>query len=113
MRLVPDTPEISVGRTLLVVARWTVAWIVAPCRIVYTTAEDDRAGFAYGTVEGHPEEGEESFHVERRSGGAVFFVVATYFRFADPIARLGGPVSGRIQARYTSRYLGGLAEAGG
>lgn len=33
----------------------------APCRVVYVVDEPDRVGFAYGTLDGHPERGEESF----------------------------------------------------
>src|SRR5690606_5612943 len=37
----------------------------APCRIVWTREEDRCAGWAYGTLPGHPESGEESFVVHR------------------------------------------------
>lgn len=33
----------------------------APCRVVYTVTESRRRGFAYGTLPGHPECGEEAF----------------------------------------------------
>ena len=35
----------------------------APCRVVYVVDEPDRRGFAYGTLPGHPETGEELFAV--------------------------------------------------
>ncbi len=35
----------------------------APCRVVYVIDEPDRRGFAYGTLPGHPESGEELFAV--------------------------------------------------
>ncbi len=46
------------------------AWIgpvrmTAPTRVVYVVDEPDRRGFAYGTLPGHPESGEELFLVER------------------------------------------------
>ena len=34
-----------------------------PCRVVYVVDEPDRRGFAYGTLPGHPESGEELFLV--------------------------------------------------
>jgi uncharacterized protein (UPF0548 family) len=34
--------------------------VTAPCRVVYTVNEPDRQGFAYGTLPGHPECGEEA-----------------------------------------------------
>lgn len=36
-----------------------------PCRVVYLIDESDRQGFAYGTLPGHPESGEETFVVQR------------------------------------------------
>lgn len=35
----------------------------APCRVVFVIDEADRRGFAYGTLPGHPETGEELFAV--------------------------------------------------
>src|SRR5689334_9671001 len=32
-----------------------------PCRVVYTVDDADHRGFAYGTLPGHPERGEEAF----------------------------------------------------
>ncbi|MEV5012000.1 DUF1990 domain-containing protein, partial [Streptomyces sp. NPDC055692] len=44
----------------------TLAGVVrAPCRVVWTEQEPRRAGWAYGTLPGHPECGEESFLVDR------------------------------------------------
>ncbi len=34
-----------------------------PCRVVYVVDEPDRRGFAYGTLPGHAESGEELFLV--------------------------------------------------
>jgi uncharacterized protein (UPF0548 family) len=33
--------------------------IRVPCRVVYVLDEPERRGFAYGTLPGHPESGEE------------------------------------------------------
>src|SRR5689334_3058628 len=41
--------------------------LAIPCRVVWTVTEPDRTGFAYGTLQGHPESGEESFIVTRES----------------------------------------------
>lgn len=37
----------------------------APCQVVYVLDEPDRQGFAYGTLPGQPESGEEAFVIER------------------------------------------------
>lgn len=78
-----------------------------PCRVVYVVDEPDRAGFAYGTLPGHPECGEESFVVERR-GDATTVVITAFSKPATMLARLEGPVSRRVQSVVTDRYLRAL-----
>jgi uncharacterized protein (UPF0548 family) len=77
----------------------------APCRVVYVLDDPDRKGFAYGTLPGHPECGEESFIVSLDADGTVRFDVTAFSRPARWFARLGGPVTGLIQRRVTWRYL--------
>jgi uncharacterized protein (UPF0548 family) len=94
----PDSVVIlRVGRRPLSVA--------APCRVVYVIDEADRQGFAYGTLPGHPESGEESFLIERRQDGSVEFTVAAFSRPASRIAKVGGPITTFVQRRMTDRYL--------
>jgi uncharacterized protein (UPF0548 family) len=106
-RVVPAATEIVVGETLLVALELVAVTMVAPCRIVYVTDEPARWGFAYGTLQGHPEQGEESFHVVR-TDGSVRFEVAAFSRPRHLLARAGGPVARQLQARVTRRYLAGL-----
>jgi uncharacterized protein (UPF0548 family) len=77
----------------------------APCRVVYVVDEPDRKGFAYGTLPGHPECGEESFIVSIDQDGMVEFVVTAFSRPARWFARLGRPLTGLIQRHVTWRYL--------
>jgi uncharacterized protein (UPF0548 family) len=79
--------------------------VVAPCRVVYVVAEDDRRGFAYGTLPGHPESGEEAFVVSRRSDGSVVLEVTAFSRPAHLVSRLGDPVIRQIQRWMTDRYI--------
>ncbi len=81
----------------------------APCRVVYTVAEPRRRGFAYGTLAGHPECGEEAFVVEHRDDGSVAFLVTAFSRPATLAARAAGPLGHLIQAYVTRRYLNALA----
>lgn len=81
-----------------------------PCRVVDVIDESDRAGFAYGTLPGHPEAGEELFVIERQGDGCLTFTITAYSRPATLLARLGGPVTSAIQARVTERYLRTLDE---
>ncbi len=77
----------------------------APVRVVYVVNEPTRQGFAYGTLPGHPERGEEAFIVELREDGAVTLTISAFSQPATLLARLGGPVSRGIQSRVTNRYL--------
>lgn len=77
----------------------------APVRVVYVIEEANRQGFAYGTLPGHPESGEEAFVVERRGDGTVTFTVTAFSRPATWLARLGGPLTRAVQSHATNRYL--------
>ena len=97
----------AVGATVAVAAPVGPLTAVAVCRVVAVVDEPDRFGFAYGTLPGHPERGEEAFIVERRNGRTTFAITA-FSRPAEALARLGGPITRRIQQSTTNRYLDGL-----
>jgi uncharacterized protein (UPF0548 family) len=65
-------------------------------------------GFAYGTLPGHPERGEEAFLVRRHHGAAVTFTITAFSRPASALARAAGPVGRGIQRRITGRYLSAI-----
>lgn len=105
MRIVADTDTPTVGGTVLVVVPVGPLHAVARCRVVAVVEEPDRVGFAYGSLPGHPERGEEAFLVECRPDGAVVFSITVFFRHARPLVRLGGPVASAVQRRFTRGYL--------
>jgi uncharacterized protein (UPF0548 family) len=81
----------------------------APCRVVYLIEEVDRRGFAYGTLPGHPESGEELFAVRfDPATGDVHAEVVAFSRHATWWSRLGSPVTALMQRVITSRYLTAL-----
>jgi uncharacterized protein (UPF0548 family) len=106
--LAPTEPEIAIGMDVIVALSIGPVSAVVPCRIVYVTDEDNSYGFAYGTLPGHPERGEEAFHVVRQAGGEVTFEVVAFSRPADRLARLGSPIARMIQRRITRGYLEGV-----
>jgi uncharacterized protein (UPF0548 family) len=79
-----------------------------PCRVVYEVADERRIGFAYGTLPGHPEIGEEAFIVEFLSDERVELRIKAFSRPARWFTRLGGPVTNRAQALMTNRYVQAL-----
>lgn len=79
-----------------------------PVRVVYVVDEPRRRGFAYGTLPGHPECGEELFLVELSDDDRVTLTIRAFSRAATVLARVGGPVSRRGQVWMTERYLRAL-----
>ncbi|PTM86040.1 DUF1990 family protein [Streptomyces sp. VMFN-G11Ma] len=77
--------------------------IKAPCRVVYTVEEPRRVGWAYGTLAGHPESGEESFMVDRTGDGTVWLTVTAFSRATKWYARAGGPATRALQHAYAHR----------
>ena len=82
-----------------------LAGVQAPCRVVYTIDEARRCGFAYGTLPGHPECGEEAFIVERGPNGVVTFSIRAFSRPASVLARYADPAGHWVQDLITNRYL--------
>ncbi len=81
------------------------AGIQAPCRVVYTVDEPQRRGFAYGTLAGHPEAGEEAFIIQRSASGVVTFRIRAFSRPASALARIAGPGGRWVQDLITDRYI--------
>lgn len=99
----PDAP-LREGTEVIVRLPLGPVVVLAPCRIVEVVDEPNRFGFAYGTLPGHPEEGEESFVVERAVDGTVTFTVAVAAR-PVPMLRPVGPLILVAQHRAVGRYL--------
>lgn len=78
----------------------------APCRVVYVIDEPHRRGFAYGTLPGHPECGEERFLVRHDPvTAAVFTEVVSFSRPATAWGRAAKPVLMLAQRIIGRRYL--------
>jgi len=115
----PDEATVELGATLLVAAPIGPLTVVAVNRIVGVVDEPDRWGFAYGTLPGHIEIGEEAFVVERRADGVdgvdgtVVARITARSHAALPAARLLQPLLVPIQRRFAQRYLAAVAAAAG
>jgi uncharacterized protein (UPF0548 family) len=78
-------------------------------RVVYTIDEPDRRGFAYGTLLGHPESGEELFAVRYAADSeTVYLDIVAFSRPATWWSRLGAIPAGVAQRLVTNRYLKAL-----
>lgn len=111
VEIAPGDARVTVGETVLLLVRTAGVWAVAPCRVVYVVDEPNWFSFAYGTLPGHPEQGEAAMIVERNEIGGVVFRIVSFSRTVDPLARIGSPVTRLIQRRVTNRYVQALATA--
>lgn len=75
----PEAPIVQ-GTTVGVLAQAYGVWFLNACRIVYVVDEPRRFGFAYGTLPGHAERGEERFMVEHRPDDSVWYEVLAVSR---------------------------------
>jgi uncharacterized protein (UPF0548 family) len=100
-------PATAVGTNVLLHTRIGLVRLTAPCRVVYVIDEPDRRGFAYGTLVGHPESGEEAFTVSRTDDDVTFTITA-FSRPATWPARVAGPLGRHVQDTITRRYLQSL-----
>lgn len=99
----PDTP-LEVGQVVAIMG-WAVGfWWLNACRIVYTVDESEattRFGFAYGTLPGHVETGEERFLIEwDRDTDQVSYDILAFSKPNHILTRLGYPLVRRSQKRF-------------
>jgi uncharacterized protein (UPF0548 family) len=77
-------------------------WWLNACRVVYVVDERGPVSrFAYGTLPGHVESGEERFLIEwDQSADAVWYDILAFSRPNHVLTRLGYPVVRRLQKRF-------------
>jgi len=108
VKVVPERASVTPGASLILEIGPQKLAIAAPCRIVGVVDEPDRFGFAYGTLPGHPECGEEAFVVGRSRKGRTTFEIFGFSRPGSSIVRLSGPIARMIQLGATNSYLRAL-----
>lgn len=96
----PSKAPIETGTVVAVLVHLFGLWWLNACRIVYVIDEPRRFGFAYGTLPGHAETGEERFTVEWREDDTVRYDILAFSRPRLWLARLGYPIARRVQRRF-------------
>jgi uncharacterized protein (UPF0548 family) len=112
----PRVEGISVGNVVAVQVRTMGVWWLNACRIVYVIDQPDgpvgRWGFAYGTLLGHAESGEERFLIEwDRSTDDVFYDILAFSRPRHILARIGKPMVRRFQKRFAQHSAAAMVRA--
>ena len=99
-RILPQDALIQANTTIAMNAHFCGIWWRNACRIVYVIDEPNRYGFAYGTLPGHVESGEELFLVYKDETGTVWYEIKAFSRPRHWIAKLGYPLVRLLQARF-------------
>jgi len=102
------TPQVAPGVSADLVVTVAGFRFTAPVRVVSVTTDVNRVGFAYGTLHGHPVQGEESFIVERHPNGSVWAVIRSFSKPGSWYFSLGAPLLRWQQRRFIKRYLQAL-----
>lgn len=100
----PDTP-IGASATVAVLIRHLGFWSLNSARIVYVLEEHgkvEKFGFAYGTLPGHAERGEESFTVEYHAEDQSVWYELYAFSRPGFLAALGYPFTRALQKRFAA-----------
>lgn len=96
----PENVPVRQGETLAMVIHLFGLYWLNPCRIVYTIEEEKRFGFAYGTLPGHIECGEERFSVEWLADNSVWYNLKAFSHPRTLLIKFGYPVARRYQRRF-------------
>lgn len=107
----PEAGPVRPGLTVVVLVRAFGLWFENAARVVYVVDEDSRAGFAYGTLPGHAESGEERFGVERDARGTVRYDLLAFSRPHTRLARLARPCVRALQRRFARDSLHAMQRA--
>lgn len=114
-------PPAREGTVVAMLARALGVHWRSSCRIVYVLDAEEameggagpvrRYGFAYGTLPGHVEYGEERFSVEMHPDGSVWYDLLAFSRPRYWAARLAKPAARRLQRRFVRDSLAGMRRA--
>ena len=109
--IVPRGVVVKVGATVAVKARAFGTWSLNATRVVYTIDESRRFGFAYGTLPGHIEKGEERFLVEWLADDTVWYDILAFSRPQHPLVKLSAPLARRLQRQFARDSLNRMKSA--
>lgn len=108
-RAVPADTPIEVGRDVGVVVSHFGIYSLNAARIVYVIDDDERFGFAYGTLEDHGESGEELFVVERNpTNGEVHYSLLAFSRPGHFLTYLGYPAARYLQKEFAKASMAAM-----
>jgi len=113
--IIPAAAPQRVGGCVAILFRIGGVWWLSAARIVYEVDDagegvQRRIGFAYGTLPGHVECGEERFTVTRHDDDTVSYDLQAFSRPRHLLARLGKPVARAYQRRFVRQSLAAMQQ---
>lgn len=113
----PTETPIKTGEVVAVLATSLGWWWLNAARIVYVVEESgplSKFGFAYGTLPGHVESGEERFLIEwDHSDDSVWYEILAFSKPKHILARLGYPFVRLFQKRFREDSAASMRRAVG
>jgi len=102
-QIYPAETPLQPGNVVAMLAHAFRLWWLNACRIVYVIDEMNtgcRFGFAYGTLPGHVESGEERFSIEWDADDTVWYDIRAFSRPRYWLVRWTYPLARRMQRRF-------------
>lgn len=98
--ILPEKTPVLKDNTIVLMAKFIGLWWMNCSRIVYIKDEPRKFAFAYGTLPGHMEKGEELFQVMMDEHEVVWYEIKAFSKPRYWLTRLFYPVLRRLQARF-------------
>ena len=113
-RIDPPAAPIKPGQAVAMLAHVYGLWWLNACRVVYVVDEQTplrRFGFAYGTLPGHVERGEERFSVEWLADDTVWYDLRAFSQPRHWLVRLTKPLARGLQRRFATESKAAMQRA--
>ncbi len=112
VRLYWEDAPIEASQVVAILINHLGFYSLNAARIVYVIDEQNRFGFAYGTLAEHAESGEERFLVEvDPESGDVFYDIFAFSKPKHLLAKMGYPITRRFQKRFAQQSMGAMRRA--
>ena len=105
LSVVPRGVPTEVGEIVAVKARALGTWALNATRVIYVIDEPRRFGYAYGTLPGHIECGEERFLIEWLNDDSVWYDILAFSQPRHPLVRVAYPLARMLQKKFARESM--------
>lgn len=103
--VLPPGQRVDKGATVFLVIRRGPAYVIARNRVVDVVDQPRHFAYAYGTLSGHPERGEESFALDLLQDDTLRMTIRVRAEPATRVGRAVSPIVKYLQTAALRRYL--------